>query len=59
MDDFRIQQKLVSHDYSKHDHPHGCPCCRKFASITKHKRYAKKIARVRLKRQTAKDIKDT
>lgn len=51
MDDFRKIQKQVSPDFSKGEHPHGCPCCRKYPDTSEHKGYASRIARVRLKRQ--------
>lgn len=50
MDDFRKEQKKECLDGSKNKRcPYGCQCCRKHGDLSKHKKYSRRLARVRLK----------
>ena len=52
MDAFRQEQKKECLDGSQNKRSrYGCQCCRKHADLGSHKKYARRMARVRLKRQ--------
>lgn len=54
MDDFRKLQKLQCSDGApKHGYrPYGCSCCRLYATKRRFKKYTRKLAKVRFRRQT-------
>lgn len=59
MDQLRAQQKKENLDGSRNKSGiFGCPCCRKFRSINRHKKYTMTIAKRRLKKETNKEIQD-
>ena len=55
MDRFRQLQKQQCPDGSPNKHGrcriYGCPCCRSIVYLPKHKRIARRLARVRLNRE--------
>jgi hypothetical protein len=59
MDDFRKEQKKECFDGSKNKRgKYGCPCCREFPSLSKHKKFSRHLARVRLKEKDKKDLRE-
>ena len=56
MDSFRQLQKETCHDGGKSKNPYGCSCCRKHADLSKHKKYSRRLARVRLNQRDKKDL---
>ncbi len=59
MDDFRKEQKKKCFDGSKNKRgKYGCPCCREFPSLSKHKKFCRNLARVRLKEKDKKDLRE-
>lgn len=57
MDDFRKLQKQECLDGTKNKKGiYGCRCCRKFSNLNTHKKYSRKLARVRLKEKTQHEI---
>lgn len=56
MDTFRQFQKETCHDGGSRKNPYGCPCCRKHSDLSKHKKYSRRLARVRLNQNDKKDL---
>lgn len=58
MDTFRELQKETCHDGSPSGgkRPYGCSCCRKHGDLSKHKKYSRRLARVRLNQKDKKNL---
>lgn len=56
MDTFRELQKQTCHDGGSKAGAYGCPCCRKHGDLSKHKKYSRRLARVRLNQKDKKSL---
>ena len=57
MDDYRAEQKKLCTSYSNKKSHYGCPCCRLIASLNEFKKWARKLARRRLKQTDKENLK--
>ena len=57
MDDFRRLQKATCTDGAPNGgRRYGCSCCRKIANPSRFKLWSRRMAKVRIRRETAKTI---
>ncbi len=58
MDTFRELQKETCLDGSPSGgkRPYGCRCCRKISNLNAHKKYSRRLARVRLNQKDKKSL---
>lgn len=56
MDQFRMLQKKECKNGGKIELKYGCSCCRKIKNVQKFKKWARKLAKSRLKNMDKKDL---